>query len=134
VSKIFGSPALRSTDHYAFGAVSDWIHTNIGGLSPAEPGWKRVKIAPIPGGNITSANSKYISRCGEVSVRWYFEFNEDAISAHGNGFHLEVQLPPNTRATVTVPSGRGDGGVETSDPVDVGSGYHEWFVPGYSEP
>jgi alpha-L-rhamnosidase len=93
-----------------------------------------VKIAPIPGGNITSANSKYISRCGEVSVRWYFEFNEDAISAHGNGFHLEVQLPPNTRATVTVPSGRGDGGVETSDPVHVGSGYHEWFVPGYSEP
>lgn len=123
-----------SADHYAFGSVSDWIHTNIGGLSPAEPGWKRVTIAPIPGGNITYANSKYISRYGEVSVRWYFESNEDVITAHRNGFHLQVQLPPNTRATVTVPSGRGDDGVETSDPVDVGSGYHEWFVPGYEKP
>jgi hypothetical protein len=47
---------------------------------------------------------------------------------------LEVQLPPNTRATVTVPSGRGDNGVETSEPVDVGSGYHEWFVSGYQKP
>jgi hypothetical protein len=59
---------------------------------------------------------------------------EDSVSAQKNGFHLEVQVPPNTRATVTVPSGRGDNGVETSDPVDVGSGYHEWFVSVYKEP
>lgn len=122
------------TDHYAFGSVSDWIHTNIGGLSPAEPGWKKAIIAPIPGGNITSANSRYVSPYGELTVRWYFETNEDDIAAHRNGFHLEVQIPPNTRAIVSVPSGRGDNGIVIGETVEVGSGYWEWHVPGYLEP
>lgn len=32
--------SMTSFNHYAFGAVADWIHATIGGLAPAEPGWK----------------------------------------------------------------------------------------------
>lgn len=121
-------------DHYSFGSVASWIHTNIGGLEPAEPGWKRVSIAPIPGGNITFANARYLSPYGEVTVRWHFELSKELSILHRNGFYLEVQLPPNTRGTVVVPRGREDKVLKFSDPVDVGSGYHSWFVPGYNMP
>jgi hypothetical protein len=42
-----------------------------------------------------------------------------------------VQLPPNTRATVSLPSGRSEAGVEFRDAVEVGSGFREWFVAGF---
>lgn len=118
-------------DHYAFGSVSDWIHTNIGGLSPAEPGWKHVKIAPTPGGNITHANSKFISPYGEVSVRWHIEHDDDQSLQHRNGLYLEIQIPPNTKATVSVPNVRSESGVQFQEVIEVGSGFYEWFVAGF---
>lgn len=124
-----------SQDHYAFGAVADWIHTNIGGLAPADPGWKRVTIAPLPGGGLTHANSKFISPYGDIVVKWHFEMHGNMMAAaHRNGYYLEVQLPPNTGATVVVPRGRENGVLQFKEPVDVGSGYHSWFVAGYNEP
>ncbi len=108
---------MTSFNHYAFGAVADWMHQVIGGLAPAEPGWKRVTVAPIPGGGITSAEAKFISPYGEVESRWRIA---------DDGFHLEVIVPPNTRASVTLPNG--------SDSIDVGSGYHEFYGPDYVTP
>lgn len=90
-------------------------------------------IAPTPGGNITYANSKHISPYGAIEVRWYFESGEDAITAHRNGFHLEVQLPPNTKGTVSIPHGKGSDGSMLRNVVKIGSGYHEWLVAGYEE-
>lgn len=111
--------------------MRNWIHSNIGGLAPAEPGWKRVSIAPTPGGNITYANSKFISPYGEVSVHWHIESHNDEALVHRNSFCLEVQLPPNTKATVSVPKGKIGSGFEFEDAVEVGSGSYEWFVAGF---
>lgn len=88
-------------------------------------------IAPVPGGNITHADSKFVSPYGEVIVRWHIESHDEQALAHRNGFYLEVQLPPNTRASVSLPSGRSESGVEFEDAVEVGSGYREWFVAGF---
>ncbi|KAE8332570.1 bacterial alpha-L-rhamnosidase-domain-containing protein [Aspergillus sergii] len=90
------SGEMTSFNHYAFGSVADWMHQVIGGLAPAEPGWKKIKIAPVPGGNITSANSRFVSPYGEVSAKW--ELN-------GDSFDLEVTVPPNTNAVITLPYG-----------------------------
>lgn len=61
---------MTSFNHYAFGSVADWIHQTIGGLAPAEPGWKTTLVAPEPGGNITSANATYLSPYGVVRSTW----------------------------------------------------------------
>lgn len=105
---------MTSFNHYAFGAVADWMHQVIGGLAPAAPGWKKIAIAPIPGGDITSAEAKFVSPYGEVSSRW--EVADD-------GFHLEVSVPPNTRATVTLPN--------SDESTEVGSGSYEFHDPDY---
>lgn len=87
---------MTSFNHYAFGSVADWIHQYIGGLAPASPGWKDVKVSPIPGGGITSAEARFVSGYGEIATRW--NTGED-------GFHLHLMVPPNSRAVVAMPNG-----------------------------
>ena len=106
--------SMTSFNHYAFGAVADWIHGVIGGLRPAEPGWRVVEVAPVPGGDITSAETRFVSGYGEVVVSW---------EVSGEEFSMEVVVPPNARARVTVP---GSGETE-----EVGSGRHEFRRTGF---
>lgn len=102
---------MTSFNHYAFGSVADWIHQKIGGLAPATPGWKVVQVAPEPGGGITTADASYLSPYGKVSATW-------SVGADGKGFNLEVVVPPNSQAEVTLP-----GSKETAT---VGSGKHSF--------
>lgn len=106
--------SMTSFNHYAFGAVADWIHRTIGGLAPAEPGWQTVAVAPVPGGGITSADTKYVSSYGEVRAKW-------AIS--GGKFKLELWVPPNSKANVKLPKG--------DKVTHVGSGYHQFEESGH---
>ena len=43
---------MTSFNHYALGAVADWMHRTIGGLTPTEPGYRRMEICPRPGGEL----------------------------------------------------------------------------------
>ncbi|KAF5004814.1 hypothetical protein FDECE_8713 [Fusarium decemcellulare] len=107
---------MTSFNHYAFGSVADWIHQVIGGIAPAEPGYKRITIAPVPGADIDSAKARLISPYGEISTEW---------TVDGEGFHLKVRIPPNTQADIHLP------GQDTS-PRTVGSGSHEFHVADFS--
>lgn len=101
--------SMTSFNHYAFGAVADWIHTTIGGLAPAEPGWRTIKVEPIPGGGITGAETRYVSPYGTIELKWWVD---DA------GFHLDLSVPPNTRADVKLP--------KSQETLRVGSGIHNF--------
>ncbi len=61
---------MTSFNHYALGAVADWMHRTIGGIAPLEPGYRRVLVAPQPGGDITWAHAALDTPHGRVSVRW----------------------------------------------------------------
>ena len=43
---------MTSFNHYAFGAVADWLHRTVAGLAPAEPGYRRIEIRPRIGGGL----------------------------------------------------------------------------------
>ncbi|KAI0883065.1 glycoside hydrolase family 78 protein [Annulohypoxylon maeteangense] len=103
---------MTSFNHYAVGSVANWMHTTIGGLAPAQPGWKTAEIAPHPGGNLTSAKASYLSPYGLFKTDW---------SVDDTGFHLSVDVPPNANAEVTLPGSKkvlqlGSGTYEISDP------------------
>jgi len=108
---------MTSFNHYAFGSVADWMHTVIGGIGPAEPGWKRITFSPIPGGDVTSAKAKFLSPYGEVSSSW---------SVTSSGFRLEIQVPPNTKGYVILPG--------SGKEILVGSGRHYFVDPNYQKP
>ena len=100
---------MTSFNHYALGAVADWMHRTIGGIAPAEPGYRVVDVRPVPGGGLTSARASLDAGYGETAVAW---------SLDGEDFRLEVRVPANTRARVTLPG--------SGETVEVGSGQHTW--------
>jgi alpha-L-rhamnosidase len=89
----FENIAMNSFNHYAYGAVGDWMAQTVGGISFAEPGYKKVRIAPIPGEGITWAKASYESPYGKISVDWKTE---------NDAFELNCTIPPNTTAEVLV--------------------------------
>ncbi|MEV0974304.1 glycoside hydrolase family 78 protein [Microtetraspora glauca] len=88
-------PGMNSFNHYAYGAVGDWMYRTIGGLAPATPGYRDIVVRPRPGGDITWATTAHRTRHGRVEVAWRRE---------DGGFALDVTVPPNTRAEVWVPA------------------------------
>ena len=102
---------MTSFNHYALGAVADWMHRTIGGLAPGAPGYRIIEVAPQPGGGITRATTRHTSPYGEIGVTW--EVVDDL-------FRLDVDVPPNSRARVRVPG--------SQEAVEVGSGRTSWIV------
>ena len=86
---------MTSFNHYALGAVADWMHRVIGGIAPLEPGYSRVLIAPQPGGGITWAKASLRTRHGLVATSWSLE--------HAEKLRLEVNVPEGVTAVVRVP-------------------------------
>jgi len=107
------SPDMNSLNHYAYGAVADWVFTTVGGLdtedSPDGVGFKRALVRPRPGGALTWAEASYESGYGRVAVRW--ERDGDAVV-------VSVTVPPNTTARVILPGS------------PVGGDDAAWFHPG----
>ncbi|MFI1991853.1 family 78 glycoside hydrolase catalytic domain [Actinoplanes sp. NPDC020271] len=61
---------MTSFNHYALGAVADWMHRTVGGIAPLEPGYSRVLVAPRPGGGLTWCKSSLETRHGRIEVAW----------------------------------------------------------------
>ncbi|MFD1937000.1 family 78 glycoside hydrolase catalytic domain [Nonomuraea mangrovi] len=99
---------MTSFNHYALGAVADWMHRTVAGLAPAAPGYRRLAVAPRPGGGLTWARARLRTPYGMAETGW---------SLDGGRLVVEAVVPPNTTALVTLP-GRA--------PVEVGSGHHRW--------
>lgn len=64
--------SMISFNHYAYGAVVDWIYRNLGGLAPVvtEPGYRQVKVAPRPAIGFTFAETSIDSPYGNISLNW----------------------------------------------------------------
>jgi alpha-L-rhamnosidase len=89
---------MTSFNHYAFGAVADWMHRTVAGLAPLEPGYRRILVAPQPGGGLTWAEAALDTPHGRAAVRW----DEDAA-----GLRVRVEVPDGAEAVLRLP-GRED--------------------------
>jgi alpha-L-rhamnosidase len=112
---------MTSFNHYALGAVAGWMHGVILGLGIVEPGWKVLKVAPVPGAKLKFAEGRYLSGYGECVVRWEIRGGE----GEGKLFWLRVKVPPNTTAQVKLPG--------SEDVKTVSSGTYTWEVPYQAE-
>lgn len=92
----FQNPGMNSFNHWAFGAVGEWMWRVIAGLNPdaAAPGYAHFVVRPQPGGGLTSATSEYNSIRGPIRIRW---------NIAAKVFTLQVSVPVNSSATVWVP-------------------------------
>jgi alpha-L-rhamnosidase len=93
----FQSPQMNSFNHYASGAVGEWMFGTIAGINgdPRKPGYKGIILRPQPGGGLTSARGEYESIHGPVVSEWHLS---------GSRLELHAEIPANTNATVYVPA------------------------------
>ena len=84
---------MTSFNHYALGAVADFLHRVVAGLAPAEPGYRTILIRPRPGGGLTSASAKIATTFGDASVSW---------RRNGATLEVDVTVPEGASATVDV--------------------------------
>jgi len=49
------------------------MHRTVGGLAPAEPGYRRIEVRPRPGGGITHATTRHITPYGLAETAWKIE-------------------------------------------------------------
>ncbi len=93
----FGHVGMNSFNHYAYGAIGEWLYATVAGLDTDtdDVGFKRLVIAPEPGGGLTHASASLDSPYGPASSAWRLD---------GDRFTLEITVPANTTAAVTVPA------------------------------
>ncbi|MEI7673916.1 MAG: family 78 glycoside hydrolase catalytic domain, partial [Deltaproteobacteria bacterium] len=94
--KGFQNPGMNSFNHYAYGAVCDWMAGTVAGLEPAAPGYKRIRFKPRPGGTLTRASASLETRHGKAAISWTLE---------GDTLKLELTVPPKTTAILDLPNG-----------------------------
>jgi alpha-L-rhamnosidase len=96
--KGFQDPGMNSFNHYSLGSVGEWLYAVVGGidLDPELPGYKRFVLRPRPGGGLTHAKAELESGYGKIRSDWTIEEGR---------LRWSIDVPPNTSATVHVPTG-----------------------------
>jgi alpha-L-rhamnosidase len=91
----FNPQKMNSLNHYAYGAIGQWMYERIAGIAPLEPGYKKIKIAPYGHAPLTSASASVNTTYGIIKTSWEIK---------GNEFVLNTTIPPNTSAMIELPT------------------------------
>ncbi len=93
----FQNSGMNSFNHWALGAVGEWVWRNTIGINPDDnsPGFQHFTISPRPGGGLSWAKGNYQSIRGMISCQWKIE--KGIIT-------VQVTIPVNTNATVLIPT------------------------------
>ena len=94
--KGFQDRGMNSFNHYAYGAIGAWLYAVVAGIDvdPEHPGYKHIRLAPQPGGELTSARGTLESPHGKIVSAW---------KLRPGRFEWDVTVPPNTTATARLP-------------------------------
>ena len=113
--KGFQDKAMNSFNHYAYGAIGEWLYRTVAGLGvdPAHPGYKHLVIRPLPGGGLTRAEAELQTMYGPAKSGW---------KIRGERLRMEVVVPPNATATVYVPGAAAGKVTEAGKPASKAEG------------
>ena len=132
----FQTPGMNSFNHYAYGAIGDWMYRKMAGLDTYEDGvgYKHIKVMPHIGGGFTQA---------EAALKTYYGTAVSGWKINGEDVAMDVTIPPNTKATVYIPatnagaiteSGKALAGKATKEDeyvvVNIGSGVYHFVSKG----
>src|SRR5437016_2072415 len=121
----FQDKSMNSFNHYAYGAVGDWMYRVMAGLEidEAAPGYKHILIQPQPGGGFTRVKVSHQTLYGRASSAWEIKDGE---------FFLAVEIPTNTRATVRLPEAQLTNVKESDQSLVNGNGITSVRQEGYA--
>jgi alpha-L-rhamnosidase len=135
----FGPVDMNSFNHYAYGAVGDWMFQHLGGLQILEPGYKKSRIAPLIGHSaLNHAHGSIRTPYGLLACEW---------TLIDGALKLVATVPPGMTAEIVIPAEQAQTALESGRPataapgvksavfkdgaltLSVGSGRYEFTVP-----
>ena len=121
----FGPVSMNSFNHYAYGAIGQWLYATVAGLDTctdaAGSGYRRLRIAPEPGGGLSSASAKLATMFGEAGCAWRID---------GGRIALGVCVPANTSAELLLPRATVEAVRESDGPLDQAEGVSDLRADG----
>jgi len=91
----FQDPGMNSFNHYAYGAIGDWMYRVSAGIEIQGAGYKNIIIQPHPSQKLEYSKASFESSYGTISSGW--ERKDGKVIVH-------VKIPANTSATIVLPS------------------------------
>jgi len=95
----FQDAGMNSFNHYAYGAIGDWMYRVSAGIETMGPGYKNIIVQPHPSKKLTFSRASFESSYGTIVSGW--ERKEGKIL-------IKVTIPANTSATIILPAGNQD--------------------------
>ena len=89
----FATKDMNSFNHYAYGAVGDWLVSTAAGLEIGKPGYEEIIFKPRPGGSLSWAEARLETPCGSAAIRW---------ELHENQLRLDLTVPQGSQATLSL--------------------------------
>jgi alpha-L-rhamnosidase len=91
------TPTMNSYNHYAYGAIGDWMYRVAAGLDTYNDGtgYKHIRVMPHIGGGLTTVSASLQTYYGTAATSWNTEAGK---------LTLRVTVPPNTRANIFIPA------------------------------
>jgi alpha-L-rhamnosidase len=90
----FQDAGMNSFNHYAYGAIGDWMYRTTAGLEAGKAGYKHILIQPQPTTKLNNAKAIFNSSYGEIESAW---------TKTATGYSFSIKIPANTTATVKLP-------------------------------
>ncbi len=92
----FWSTDMNSFNHYAYGAVAEWMYGTICGVKLLEAGYKKILLAPVPNKELGFAKCAIETVSGRIESHWYYS----------NGkIMFEFTVPEGVKAKIMLPNG-----------------------------
>ncbi|MFJ2620977.1 family 78 glycoside hydrolase catalytic domain [Glutamicibacter sp. NPDC087344] len=101
---------MTSFNHYAFGAVVDWLYRRLAGIEPVAAGYRKIRYAPVIARQIDEVNASLESPSGRIETSW---------SRKGDQVHCHLVVPAHATAEVSLPDGQ---------EYTVGTGTYHWLI------
>jgi alpha-L-rhamnosidase len=93
----FEPASMNSFNHYAYGAIGDWMYRSVVGIDNEDGsvGYKKIRIKPYVVDSLKNAGAYLDTYYGRISNSWRID---------GSSIHMEATVPANTTAVVYFPS------------------------------
>ncbi|QIA08656.1 glycoside hydrolase family 78 protein [Draconibacterium halophilum] len=95
----FQDVGMNSFNHYAYGAIGEWLYSHVAGIQVDEnnPGYKKFLLAPNPGGGLSHVKATFDSMYGKIVSDWEISNGE---------MNYSVVVPANTFAEIVLPKAK----------------------------
>jgi alpha-L-rhamnosidase len=96
--QMMGDPSMNSYNHYAYGAVAEWLYRYAAGIDELseDPGFHRIVLHPQFDSTLGAVKATYDSPYGPITSNWKVD---------GSTIKWDVVIPPNTTSLIYLPGG-----------------------------